>query len=101
LILDALLPILYLRRVSTGGFQEAMAALLGKDAPNLSPAVISRLTAEWQVDSDTWQKRDLSAAIRFRVGRWVYLAGPDGSERRMHSAPTPIARRRSGGRPVY
>ena len=46
--LDALLPVLYLRGVSTGDFQEALGALLGKDAPNLSPAVISRLTAEWQ-----------------------------------------------------
>ena len=46
--LDALLPVLYLRGISTGDFQEALAALLGKDAPNLSPAVISRLTAEWQ-----------------------------------------------------
>jgi Transposase and inactivated derivatives len=44
--LDALLPVLYLRGVSTGDFQEALAALLGKDAPNLSPAVISRLTAD-------------------------------------------------------
>ena len=43
--LDALLPILYLRGVSTGAFQEALSALLGKDAPNLSPAVITRLTA--------------------------------------------------------
>src|SRR5712671_5014502 len=65
--LDALLPILYLRGVSTGDFQEALAALLGKDAPNLSPAVISRLTAEWQTDYDAWQKRDLSAR------RYVYV----------------------------
>jgi putative transposase len=33
--LNALLPILYLRGVSTGDFQEALGALLGKDAPNL------------------------------------------------------------------
>jgi transposase-like protein len=59
------LPVLYLRGVSTGDFQEALAALLGKDAPNLSPAVISRLTAEWQADA--WQKRDLSAQ------RYVYV----------------------------
>jgi putative transposase len=38
-------PILYLRVVSTGDFQEALTALLGKDAPNLSAAVITRLTA--------------------------------------------------------
>ena len=65
--LDALLPVLYLRGVSTGDFQEALAALLGKDAPNLSPAVVTRLTAEWQVDYDAWQKRDLSAR------RYVYV----------------------------
>ena len=76
--LDALLPVLYLRGVSTGDFQEALAALLGKDAPNMSPAVISRLTAEWQTDYDAWQKRDLSAR------RYVYVwadglpAGPNG-----------------------
>jgi putative transposase len=65
--LDALLPVLYLRGVSTGDFQEALAALLGKDAPNLSPAVITRLTAEWQAHYDAWQKRDLSSR------RYVYL----------------------------
>src|SRR6266403_2213416 len=72
--LDALLPVLYLRGVSTGDFQEALAALLGKAAPNLSPAVISRLTAEWQADYDAWQRRDLSA--RHYVYVWadgVYL----------------------------
>ena len=42
--LDALLPILYLRDVSMGDFGEALAALLGKDAPNLSPPVIARLS---------------------------------------------------------
>jgi putative transposase len=65
--LDALLPILYLRGISTGDFQEALSALLGKNAPNLSPAVITRLTAEWQADYEAWQKRDLSAR------RYVYV----------------------------
>ena len=65
--LDALLPVLYLRGISTGDFQEALAALLGKDAPNLSPAVIARLTAEWQGEYGRWQKRDLSAR------RYVYV----------------------------
>jgi putative transposase len=65
--LDALLPILYLRGVSTGDFQEALAALLGRDAPNLSPSVIARLSAEWQAEYEHWQRRDLSAR------RYVYL----------------------------
>ena len=65
--LDALLPVLYLRGISTGDFQEALAALLGKEAPNLSAAVISRLTGEWKDEYDHWQKRDLAAR------RYVYV----------------------------
>src|SRR5512135_3639895 len=60
--LDALLPVLYLRGVSTGDFQQALTALLGKDAPNLSPAVIGRLKEEWAAEYARWLKRDLSAA---------------------------------------
>jgi transposase-like protein len=72
--LDALLPILYLRGVSMGDFQEALGALLGKDAPNLSPSVIARLRGEWEADYAHWQRRDLSA--RHYVYIWadgVYL----------------------------
>jgi len=65
--LDALLPILYLRGVSTGDFGEALAALLGKDAPNLSPSAIARLRGEWEADHARWQRRDLSAR------RYVYV----------------------------
>jgi putative transposase len=65
--LDALLPVLYLRGISTGDFQEALSALLGTDAPNLSPGVIARLTAGWQEDFNRWQDRDLSAR------RYVYI----------------------------
>ena len=72
--LDALLPILYLRGVSMGDFQEALGALLGRDAPNLSPAVVGRLRDAWQADYARWQRRDLSA--RHYVYIWadgVYL----------------------------
>ena len=65
--LDALLPILYLRGVSMGDFGEALAALLGKDAPNLSPSVVARLRGEWEADYKRWQRRDLSAR------RYVYV----------------------------
>jgi transposase-like protein len=65
--LDALLPILYLRGVSMGDFQEALGALLGRDAPNLSPSVTARLRGEWEADYARWQRRDLSAR------RYVYV----------------------------
>ena len=71
--LDALLPILYLRGVSMGDFQDALGALLGKDAPRmpcaprLSPSVVARLRDEWQADHARWQRRDLAAR------RYVYV----------------------------
>jgi len=65
--LDALLPILYLRGVSMGDFGEALAALLGKDAPNLSPSVVARLRGKWEADYTRWQRRDLAAR------RYVYV----------------------------
>ena len=65
--LDALLPILYLRGVSMGDFQEALAALLGQEAPNLLPSVIARMRGAWEADYARWQRRDLSAR------RYVYV----------------------------
>ena len=65
--LDALLPILYLRGISMGDFQDALGALLGKEAQNLSPSVIARLRGEWESDYMRWQRRDLSAR------RYVYV----------------------------
>ena len=41
--------------------------MLGKNAPNLSPAVIARLTAGWEADYESWRHRDLSAR------RYVYV----------------------------
>lgn len=60
LSLEKLLPLLYLKGISTGEFQEALAPLLGEEAKNLSPGVISRLKAEWEDEYSHWAKRDLS-----------------------------------------
>lgn len=65
--LEALLPVLYLRGVSMGDFQEALSALLGPDAPNLSPSVIGRLKEKWDAEYVAWQKRDLTGQ------RYVYV----------------------------
>jgi putative transposase len=64
---EELLPWLYLKGVSTGQFAEALAALLGPDAPGLSATTVRRLTEAWQEEHARWQKRDLSAR------RYVYL----------------------------
>ena len=62
-----LLPWLYLKGISTGDFSEALAALLGPDAPGLSATTITRLKADWWDDYERWSKRDLSAR------RYVYF----------------------------
>ena len=59
--LEALIPILYLKGVSTGDFEEALSALVGKDAPGLSASTIARLKEAWSEEHERWRKRDLSA----------------------------------------
>ena len=53
------LPLLYLRGLSTGDFAPALASFFGSDA-GLSPATISRLTESWQAEHARWSERDLS-----------------------------------------
>ena len=57
--LDELLPWLYLKGVSTGDFSEALAALLGSDAPGLSAATVTRLKSAWEAEFVAWSKRSL------------------------------------------
>ena len=59
--LEVLLPILYLKGISTGDFAEALSALLGHDAPGLSASTIARLKEGWVDEHARWHKRDLSA----------------------------------------
>jgi putative transposase len=57
--LEELIPWLYLKGVSTGDFSEALAALLGPDAPGLSATTITRLKATWEGEFAAWSKRSL------------------------------------------
>ena len=58
--IDALLPALYLKGISTGDFSEALAAILGEKASGLSAANIVRLKVGWEADYKAWSQRDLS-----------------------------------------
>jgi putative transposase len=61
------LPILYLRGLSTGDFRPALEGLLGEDASGLSPSTISRLCKEWETHHERFRKRLLS------FSRYAYL----------------------------
>jgi transposase-like protein len=65
--MEQLIPWLYLKGVSTGDFSEALAAIVGKDAPGLSAPTISRLKTVWQQEFQQWQKRSLAGK------RYVYF----------------------------
>jgi transposase-like protein len=54
------LPILYLRGLSTGDFKAALPVLLGEEATGLSPTTITRLTATWEAEYQAWRTRSLA-----------------------------------------
>jgi putative transposase len=58
--IEELLPWLYLKGLSTGDFSSALTALLGRDAPGLSAATISRLKEVWKEEYERWSKRSLA-----------------------------------------
>jgi transposase-like protein len=60
--MEELLPVLYLKGISTGDFQEALEKILGKDVVGLSAQTIVRLKQVWQEEYAQWNKRDLSKA---------------------------------------
>src|SRR5215210_4890794 len=63
------LPILYLRGLSTGDFKAALPVLLGEAATGLSPTTITRLTATWEGEYHAWRRRDRHEADYVYV--WV------------------------------
>jgi putative transposase len=65
--LEVLIPMLYLKGISTGDFDDALSALLGKDAAGLSASTVARLKEVWSDEHARWSKRDLSAK------RYVYF----------------------------
>src|SRR3954469_25386579 len=58
--LDQLIPWLYLKGISTGDFAEALQAILGPEATNLSATTITRLKAGWEQEHEAWSKRSLA-----------------------------------------
>lgn len=65
--IEELLPLLYLKGISTGDFSEALTALVGKEASGFSASNICRLKEDWIKEYDLWQTRNLSKK------RYVYF----------------------------
>ena len=57
---DSLIPVLYLKGISTGDFREALTAILGDNVAGLSATNIVRLKSEWEQEYQTWEGRSLA-----------------------------------------
>jgi putative transposase len=64
---DNLIPILYLKGISSGDMSEALESILGPGAAGLSATNIIRLKATWEQDYQEWNARDL------KLKRYVYF----------------------------
>jgi len=83
--LEMLIPILYLKGVSTGDFEEALATLLGKDAPWL--VGLDDRAAEGGLDRRAQaleRARPFHQALRLRLGQRHSSAGAFGGQCAMH-----------------
>lgn len=65
--IEELLPVLYLKGLSTGDFSEALKSLLGDNAKGLSAGTISRLKLQWQEEHKSWSTRNLE------LKKYVYV----------------------------
>lgn len=65
--LEAALPWLYPKGVSTGEMESALAALIGPEAKGLSASTVARLKQQWGEEYQAWRK------TRLDQDRWVYL----------------------------
>lgn len=65
--IEAALPWLYLKGISTGEMGAALKMLLGPDATGFSAKTVSRLKAQWAAEYDNWRKTDLGR------DEWVYI----------------------------
>lgn len=65
--IEEMIPWLYLKGVSSGDFQEALAALLGESASGLSATTVTRLKGAWKGEYDEWERRSLEGR------RYVYI----------------------------
>ncbi len=65
--LEAALPWLYLKGVSTGEMEEALPILVGPEAKGLSPSTVVRLKGRWKNEYNTWRTK------RLDKDRWVYI----------------------------
>ncbi len=64
--LEAAIPWLYLKGVSTGHKQSALEAIVGPEAKGLSANVVGRLKQRWEVEYAGWRQRSVA-------DDWVYI----------------------------
>ncbi len=89
--IDKLLPVLYLKGISTGDFTAALESILGQNAPGLSATTIVRLKRIWETEYREWaQARSHRHTLRLLLGGRHLLQRP---ARRTENQPDVLPRR--------
>lgn len=65
--IEALIPWLYLKGISTGDMSESLQSLLGLDCPGLSASTVTNLKKVWEAEFRAWNQRSLEGK------EYVYL----------------------------
>jgi len=65
--LEAAIPWLYLKGISSGEMSEALSVLVGPQAKGMSPSTVSRLKQAWGEEYKQWCKKPLDK------DEWVYI----------------------------
>jgi len=81
--IESLIPVLYLRGLSTNDFQEALVSILGEGAKGLSPSVIVSLKRSWESEFEQWMRQPITEPIVYLWADGVNVKVRLGEDKRL------------------
>lgn len=81
---ENLLPILYLKGLSTGDFQSALEGLLGHESTaGLSPSAIVALKRSWEREHEEWKRRRITERFAYVYADGIHVSIRLGEDRKL------------------
>lgn len=80
---ENLLPVLYLKGLSTSDFKSALSELLGEGVTGLSASAICALKKSWEKDFAVWKKRKITDRYVYLFADGVHVSVRLGEDKRL------------------
>ncbi len=81
---ENLIPILYLKGLSTGDFQSALVGLLGEDmTAGLSPSAVVVLKKSWEREYGDWKKRPIPERFAYVYADGIHVSVRLGEDKKL------------------